>query len=133
MDKENFHQIFEIEFKDKSKEKVINAVKELEKIDGTLWAGPNSDCDYTISALPSASSGTRYPNLWGLHGTYGIKAEQAWDITTGIRNNVRVGVMDTGIANHPDLNANLVAGWDFMNNTPFRFLPQCAFCFKWSI
>ncbi|MDY4066395.1 hypothetical protein [Bullifex sp.] len=25
------------------------------------------------------------------------------------------------------------ARWDFMNNTPFRFLPQCAFGFKWSI
>ena len=25
------------------------------------------------------------------------------------------------------------ARWDLMNNTPFRFLPQCAFGFKWSI
>ena len=25
------------------------------------------------------------------------------------------------------------ARWDLMNNTPFRYLPQCAFGFKWSV
>ena len=31
-------------------------------------------------------------------------------------NEVRVGIIDTGIANHSDLNSNLITGWDFFNN-----------------
>jgi len=56
-----------------------------------------------------------YEFQWGLNSTYGIKAEQAWDITTGSQN-VRVGVIDSGIASHPDLDANVTTGWDFYNN-----------------
>jgi len=56
-----------------------------------------------------------YETLWGLHGTHGIKAPQAWDITTGSPN-IKVGVIDSGIANHPDLDANLTTGYDFVNN-----------------
>src|SRR5262249_2841367 len=62
-----------------------------------------------------------YPQMWGLNntgqastsggnpGTPGmdIRAEQAWDITTGSRN-VVVGVVDTGIdINHEDLHDNI--------------------------
>ena len=115
LDKENFHQILKIELKEKSKENAIKAIKQLEKIDGILWAGPNSyDSPYAQPTI--IANGDRYPAQWGLHDTYGIKAEQAWDITTGIRSNVRVGVIDSGIASHSDLNANVIGGWDFVNN-----------------
>ena len=30
---------------------------------------------------------------------------------------VKVGVIDTGIANHEDLNDNLVAGWNFVDDS----------------
>ena len=57
----------------------------------------------------------RYPEQWALHNTAqdgglagnDIKAEQAWDKTTGSRNIV-VGVVDEGIdISHPDLKDNI--------------------------
>lgn len=113
LDIENFHQILKIELQEKSKENVLNVIRQIEKVEGVLWVGPNH---YDSPALqPNAASGTRYSQLWGMHGTNGISAENAWNITTG-NNTVRVGVIDSGIANHADLNANIVAGWDFFNN-----------------
>ena len=52
---------------------------------------------------------------WGLNGTYGINVEEAWKYTRGSKS-IRVGVIDTGIADHEDLRPNLVAGWDFYND-----------------
>ncbi|MBO7086126.1 MAG: S8 family serine peptidase, partial [Bacilli bacterium] len=43
-----------------------------------------------------------------------IESESAWDFTTGIYD-VRVGVIDTGIENHIDLNLNVATGFDFTN------------------
>jgi len=113
-DTEKFHQILKIELQEKSKNSVINAVRELEKVDGILWVGPNYHD--RPAALPTSATGTLYPNLWVMHGNRGIQAEEAWNISTCVRNSVRIGIIDTGIANHVDLNANLVAGWDFFNN-----------------
>jgi len=114
LDTENFNQILQIKLPENSKENVINVIKQLEEIDGILWAGPNH---YGNSALqPANANGTRYPQQWGLHGTHGIQAETAWDITTGNRATVRVGVIDSGLDAHPDLNANRVnEGGDFVN------------------
>lgn len=113
LDAEDFNQILKLNLKEKSKQNVINVVKELENMDGIISVEPSYEMQLT--ALPEASTGTRYSNLWGLHGENGINVEKAWETTMGKRS-IRVGVMDTGIANHPDLNANLVTGWDFINN-----------------
>src|SRR5205814_5604986 len=44
-----------------------------------------------------------------------IKAEQAWDITTGA-DNVVIAILDTGTAmDHPDLEGKFVHGYDFAN------------------
>ena len=67
-------------------------------------------------ALPAATKGDRYSALWGLHGSNGIGAEEAWNFSTGNKEVVRVGILDTGIAEHPDLEGNLVEGWDFVND-----------------
>ncbi len=58
---------------------------------------------------------TRYSEQWGYSGTYGIKANQAWDVTNG--NGVVVAVLDTGITNHSDVNANILPGYDFIGDT----------------
>lgn len=47
--------------------------------------------------------------------TGGINLPLAWDITAGT--GVRVAVLDTGVTNHPDLNANIVGGYDFISDT----------------
>ncbi len=48
-------------------------------------------------------------------GAGGIRATEAWDITSGA--GVVVAVIDTGITNHSDLNANMLPGYDFIVDT----------------
>ena len=58
---------------------------------------------------------TRYSEQWGYSGTYGIKANQAWDVTNGAGS--VVAVLDTGITSHSDLSANVLPGYDFIIDT----------------
>ncbi|QOW24764.1 S8 family serine peptidase [Lysobacter sp. H23M47] len=44
----------------------------------------------------------------------GIRADKAWDVSTG--SGIVVAVLDTGITNHSDLNANVVAGYDMVSD-----------------
>jgi serine protease len=54
--------------------------------------------------------------LWGMQsGTGGIKADQAWNTTSGV--GVVVAVLDTGIVSHTDLNANILPGYDFISSS----------------
>jgi serine protease len=57
----------------------------------------------------------RYGDQWHYSGTWGIRAPQAWDITTGLNTTV-VAVIDTGITNHADLSGRTVPGYDFISN-----------------
>lgn len=53
--------------------------------------------------------------LWGLQsGTGGLRADQAWNTTSGA--GVVVAVLDTGYVNHTDLDPNLLPGYDFISN-----------------
>jgi len=108
IDEENFRQILQIKLPENSKENALNVIRQLEKINGIKYAGPNY-AYYTIATVPNDPD---FGLQWGLTN---IKAPEAWDITQG-SNNVRVGIMDTGIASHSDLNANLVSGWSFNNS-----------------
>ncbi|HEX5694099.1 MAG TPA: S8 family peptidase, partial [Arenimonas sp.] len=56
-----------------------------------------------------------YGYQWGFYlPGVSINAEQAWDVADG--SGIRVAVLDTGIVNHSDLNANIVAGYDFISS-----------------
>jgi serine protease len=44
-----------------------------------------------------------------------IRADVAWNTANGA--GVVVAVLDTGITSHPDLNANVIAGYDFISDT----------------
>jgi len=59
---------------------------------------------------------SQYTNQWHYYdATGGIRAPQAWDLSNG--SGVTVAVLDTGYRPHADLNANIVAGYDFINDT----------------
>ena len=109
-DESKFKQILQLHLPIDSEENVLEVVDKLEDIDGVLNASPNY---YTrIAEIPNDNY---FSDLWGMERENGINAVDAWDITTG-NSEIKVGVIDTGIANHPDLNANLAEGWDFVNN-----------------
>ncbi|MBA3020887.1 S8 family peptidase [Propionicimonas sp.] len=57
-------------------------------------------------------------SLWNINaamGRYSVAADAAWGTTTGA--GVVVGVLDTGITEHGDLDANVIAGYDFISNS----------------
>lgn len=57
-----------------------------------------------------------YSQQWGFSDAdAGIRANQAWDVANG--SGIIVAVLDTGITSHSDLNANVVAGYDFISDT----------------
>ena len=108
----NFKQILQIHLKEKGKENVLKAISYLVNLDGVFSAEPNYIFENTAD-----SNDPSYINdvLWGLNGTNGIDVENAWNFTTG-SNAIRVGIIDTGISNHVDLNENLATGIDTFNN-----------------
>lgn len=66
----------------------------------------------TIRLVPND---TRYSEQWDYFDPVGgLNLPSAWDISTG--SGVVVAVLDTGITNHSDLNANVVAGYDFISS-----------------
>lgn len=66
---------------------------------------------------PTTTNDTYYSSLWNISNsassTYGLKAENAWSTTSG--SGAVIGVIDTGITNHSDLNANVITGYDFVS------------------
>ena len=83
----------------------------LESDPQVMYAEP--DFIMQTMAVPNDS---RYNEQWHyFETTAGINLPTAWDITTG-NPNVIVGVIDTGIVNHSDLQSNVVGGYDFISH-----------------
>jgi thermitase len=67
--------------------------------------------DYAVFAS-FVPNDPRYPDTWGLPR---IQAPTAWDRVGGGAG-VRVAILDTGIANHPDLAGKVVGAQDFVSS-----------------
>ncbi len=101
---------------------VVRTARKLDRVEAEtlmrqLAADPNVEyveVDKINRALLTPND-TSYSQQWGFNGTYGMKAPQAWDITTGTGS--VVAVLDTGITSHSDLNANILPGYDFIVDT----------------
>jgi serine protease len=55
---------------------------------------------------------TLYPFQWHYNQ---VALEEAWNLTTG-SDSIIVAVIDTGVVNHPDLQARTIAGYDFISD-----------------
>ena len=110
----NFEQILLLYLSEPSKENVISAIEKLYLVDGIKYAGAN-----TIEEYDMVPNDILYTNMIEENGQWAldsIDAENAWDFTIGSRN-IRVGVMDTGISSHEDLNGNVVNAYDFYSSS----------------
>ena len=56
-----------------------------------------------------------YTAQWHLYSQYSIHADKAWQVTKG-STDVVVAVLDSGITNHPDLNGQILPGYDFISD-----------------
>ncbi len=57
---------------------------------------------------------TRYAEQWDFTAANGMRIPGAWDVSTG--SGSTVAVIDTGITAHPDLDSNVLAGYDFVSD-----------------
>lgn len=74
-----------------------------------------------VAIMGSSPNDPLYGKQWALSSnqkpgttTPGIRAEGAWDLANGA--GVVIGVVDSGITSHSDLNANVLPGYDFTGN-----------------
>ena len=70
----------------------------------------------TQSAIVQESLDPMMRLQWYLDSEYGVNATDAWEITKGSPSIV-VAVVDSGITEHPDLDDNIVAGYDFISSS----------------
>ncbi len=102
---------------------VIRASRKLDHVEAAQLMrqlANNPDVEYVeVDQLMKAiltPNDTSYSQQWGyFEATGGIKANEAWDISTGA--GVVVAVLDTGYAAHTDLAANTIAGYDMISDT----------------
>ena len=83
-----------------------------------LWA--EADVRVYPTVTPYIPNDTYFPemtDLWNGGGAqdYSVKAPLVWGEQRG-SSNVVVAILDTGITSHPDLDANVVAGYDFVSD-----------------
>ena len=90
---------------------VAAAVRHLQATGGVSYAGPNHLYHEMLTPNDEQYNAGQQ---WGVTQ---IKAEQAWDVTTG-SNNIVIAILDTGTAtDHPDLEGKIVGGWNIVNNS----------------
>ncbi|MCQ2772154.1 MAG: S8 family serine peptidase [Bacilli bacterium] len=106
--------IYSLEVKDKTISGIVDAVEKTQRINGVKIACP----DYVLksqSVIDYSPSDEFYDGSWWLHGENGIDVPPVWYSTSGSPE-VRVGIIDSGVQHHIDLQDNIDFGYDFFNN-----------------
>lgn len=84
---------------------------------GSVTVGPIS-ATFTLAAAVTTND-PFFVNQWhlksGNSNPYGMKVIDAWSTESGSPD-IYVAVLDTGITSHPDLDANVVAGYDMISD-----------------
>lgn len=106
----DFRQILQLNLKEQNQVALSEIIGKISNIKGVKSVEHNYMVE--LDVVPNDSN---FEDLWGLYGENGIDAVEAWGITIG-HSDITVGIIDTGIANHPDLIANLKVGYDFYND-----------------
>lgn len=88
----------------------------------------NADANYKLSIVATNTRGSSastsvirakdpyFYEQWYLWGTFGINAPAAWSqLPTGYGSDVVVAVIDSGFTPHPDLDPQVVPGYDFVS------------------
>ncbi|GGK00503.1 S8 family peptidase [Luteimonas terricola] len=100
---------------------VISTSRKLDRVEAEslmrqIAANPNVEYVEVdkLNRLVLTPNDTHFGQQWGYGtGAGGIRATEAWDTTSG--SGTVVAVLDTGITNHSDLNANVLPGYDFIS------------------
>ena len=102
---------------------VVKANRKLDRAEAQslmlqLAADPNVEyveVDQLMKAVMTPNDTYYSSEQWHYYNaTGGIKANEAWDVTSGTGS--VVAVIDTGITSHTDLNANVLPGYDFISD-----------------
>ena len=82
-----------------------------------LWAEPDLRVQTAAASFPNDPLFPQMNDMWNGGGPsdFSIKAPLAWGVQKGSPS-VVVAVIDTGITQHPDLDTNVVAGYDFISD-----------------
>lgn len=107
----DFHQILRFNLNKQSLDSVLEAIDEFEKCDCVLAAEP----DFYYQECSTIPNDPHIPANY--HGFANPEFYEAWDIETG-SSNVKVGIIDSGIANISDLSGNVdySLGYDICSN-----------------
>jgi len=104
-----FNQILHVQFKQKSKKNVLQLIKIIEEFDEVISVEP----DWLYESTTEVAVDPMLSTQWALNNSQGISAIKAWPIVE-CDTDIRVGVIDSGVAEHDDL--QIVEGKDFYNN-----------------
>ena len=147
IEKKVFRKIIRIDLPGFTKRMVIELGKLLQKLDFVYSVSPNvplyvpddavTPIEETVSIINDVAETlddnptslpvlyTNDPFLTRQYALIDTGIRKAWNYTAGFTSNpVYVGVIDTGIASHPDLVGNVVNGYDFTRNEPTYYWLQ---------
>ncbi|MDH3628788.1 MAG: S8 family serine peptidase [Acidobacteriota bacterium] len=115
-------RIYVLELKGVDDERLQERVNELSKLPWVEYA----ELDYIGQVTATTPNDARFSDQWAHNNTgqsggtvdADMDSVEAWDLGTGNASGV-VAILDTGTdLDHPDLVANLLAGYDFVNDDP---------------